>query len=144
MRPMTRRRTGSALAVVAGLVAVLLAVATNVATSSLPEAWRPYLWIAWPGMGLLAVLSIALAVWQQHIGAQRETPPASGSREERQRSQSPARAQLPGSTPVPVWLELPASSAVNPPVETRRQELPLTELRWEDFERLCLRLARLE
>jgi predicted helicase len=46
--------------------------------------------------------------------------------------------------PVPAWLELPASSAVNLPVETRLQELPLSELRWEDFERLCLRLARLD
>ncbi len=42
------------------------------------------------------------------------------------------------------WLEAPLSSKVEPPVETRQQELPLDRLRWEDFERLCVRLVRHE
>jgi DNA replication protein DnaC len=41
-------------------------------------------------------------------------------------------------------LETPPLSKVNPPVKTRLQKLPLNELNWDDFERLCLRLARLE
>jgi hypothetical protein len=46
---------------------------------------------------------------------------------------------------IPPWLELPPPSGVdNPPVQTRLQELPLGELTWENFERLCLRLVRLE
>ena len=45
---------------------------------------------------------------------------------------------------IPTWLELPPSSQVSPPVETRSQELPFRELAWEDFQRLCLRLIRLE
>ncbi len=45
---------------------------------------------------------------------------------------------------VPAWLEIPASSSVAPPVETRLQELPLEQLDWEDFERLCVRLVRYE
>ena len=45
---------------------------------------------------------------------------------------------------VPTWLETPATSSVSPPVETREQELPFDQLSWEDFERLCLRLARSE
>lgn len=47
-------------------------------------------------------------------------------------------------TLIPSWLETPPLSQVNSPVETRKQELPFGELSWEDFERLCLRLARLE
>jgi len=47
-------------------------------------------------------------------------------------------------TSIPSWLETPPLSLIKPPVTTRLQELPLGELSWEDFERLCLRLARLE
>jgi NACHT domain len=48
------------------------------------------------------------------------------------------------TSPIPSWLETPPRSTVNPPIETRQQELPFGELTWEDFEKLCLRLARLE
>jgi hypothetical protein len=45
---------------------------------------------------------------------------------------------------VPTWLETPATGVVpNPlPVQTRIQTLPLKELTWENFERLCLRYVR--
>jgi len=45
---------------------------------------------------------------------------------------------------VPAWLEIPPASAVAPPVQTRKQDLPLDQLHWEDFERLCVRLVRHE
>lgn len=45
---------------------------------------------------------------------------------------------------IPSWLEAPPIGKANPPVETRSQELPFGELTWENFEKLCLRLARLE
>jgi hypothetical protein len=48
------------------------------------------------------------------------------------------------SMDVPSWLEVPSQSLVRPPVETLAQSLPFEELAWEDFEKLCLRLARLE
>lgn len=48
------------------------------------------------------------------------------------------------ATSTPSWLETPPRSRVEPPIRTRLQELPFGELTWEDFERLCLRLARLE
>lgn len=38
----------------------------------------------------------------------------------------------------------PPSSGVKPPVSSNLQELPFNELTWENFEKLCLRLARLE
>jgi hypothetical protein len=49
------------------LFAVLLAVevaalpvAINIATESLPDSWRPYLWIAWP-LVVLATLGLAIS-----------------------------------------------------------------------------------
>ncbi len=46
--------------------------------------------------------------------------------------------------PLPSYLHGPSQSRCSPPVQTRVQELPYGELDWDDFERLCLRLARLE
>jgi len=45
---------------------------------------------------------------------------------------------------VPAWLETPPLISIKPPIDTRKQELPFDELAWEAFEKLCLRLARLE
>jgi hypothetical protein len=43
----------------------------------------------------------------------------------------------------PVWVfESPDEGDVPPPVEMRDQELPFERLSWQNFERLCLRLAR--
>ncbi|NAS89084.1 hypothetical protein C4E24_05030 [ANME-1 cluster archaeon AG-394-G21] len=53
-------------------------------------------------------------------------------------------ASIPSDNSIPSWLETPPLSKINPPVETRSQELPFGELAWEDFERLSLRLVRLE
>jgi hypothetical protein len=53
-------------------------------------------------------------------------------------------ASIASDSSIPSWLETPPLSKINPPVETRLQELPFGELAWEDFERLCLRLVRLE
>ena len=51
----------------------------------------------------------------------------------------------PATSDTPSWLLTPATG-VGPslPVHTLNQTLPLHELTWEDFERLCLRLLRLE
>jgi len=45
---------------------------------------------------------------------------------------------------VPIELESPPDLPVAPPVVTRAQILPLQQLSWENFERLCVRLARLD
>lgn len=43
----------------------------------------------------------------------------------------------------PAWLATePTGRGVNPPIQTKPIALPLLELSWEDFERLCLRLAQ--
>ena len=45
----------------------------------------------------------------------------------------------------PSWLLGPATGGgLPPPVQTLNQLLPLSELSWDDFERLCLRLLRTE
>jgi hypothetical protein len=45
----------------------------------------------------------------------------------------------------PPWvLEPPDSVEVAPPVDTRAQELPFGELTWQNFERLCLKLASID
>ncbi|MGC2236180.1 MAG: NACHT domain-containing protein [Pyrinomonadaceae bacterium] len=48
------------------------------------------------------------------------------------------------SPSVPSWLEMPPTSTVKPPTTTRIQLLPFGDLTWENFERLCLRLTKLE
>lgn len=46
------------------------------------------------------------------------------------------------STLPPYLLLPPGLTDVDPPLATTRQELPLEQLSWENFERLCLRLAQ--
>ena len=55
-----------------------------------------------------------------------------------------ATAELSELLPPPARLQTPPTSRVTPPVTTRAQELPFGSLAWEDFERLCLRLASRE
>ncbi|MFI7545442.1 ATP-binding protein [Actinoplanes sp. NPDC049599] len=65
---MMRHRVVPLLVVTSGLFSVLLAVAVNVATGGeLPGALRPYAWLAWPLVGLLAVVGVALGWWQQRL-----------------------------------------------------------------------------
>ncbi len=45
---------------------------------------------------------------------------------------------------IPSFLGTPPTAIPNPPVVSHRQELPFGELTWEDFEKLCVRLARSE
>jgi DNA replication protein DnaC len=45
---------------------------------------------------------------------------------------------------IPSWLNTPPLSKIELPTITRKQDLPFDELSWEDFEKLCLRLARQE
>ena len=45
---------------------------------------------------------------------------------------------------VPTWLDVPPNSDIPPPVDTLDASLPVSALSWQDFERLCVRLARLQ
>src|SRR5215213_10311632 len=48
------------------------------------------------------------------------------------------------TSPIPSWLATPPATPIVPPVLTSIQELPFEKLSWENFEKLCLRLAKLE
>ncbi|WP_155355092.1 NACHT domain-containing protein [Acrocarpospora macrocephala] len=50
------------IVIAANVLTVLVAVTTNVATSVLPESWRPYLWLAWPVLIVLVLAGIRLVV----------------------------------------------------------------------------------
>jgi heme exporter protein D len=47
------------------IVAFVGGIAANIASGELPEAWAPYLWIAWPITVVFFVLTIVLTVWGQ-------------------------------------------------------------------------------
>lgn len=59
-------------AVVLAVEAAALPVAINIATESLPDGWRPYLWIAWPVV-VVATLGLALSGGRNQAAAD---PPA--------------------------------------------------------------------
>ena len=65
---------------------------------------------------------------------------------EREQQPSPpaANSSLSNATPDSLsWLLIPPTGGGLPlPVQTLNQLLPVGELEWEDFERLCLRLLR--
>jgi hypothetical protein len=42
------------------------------------------------------------------------------------------------------YLFTPSKSTINPPISTTAQSLPMEQLSWEDFEKLCLRIAQVE
>jgi hypothetical protein len=53
-------------AVLSGLCTlVLLPLATNIATSTLPEWMQPYTWLAWPVLVVLAIFAILLVILNQ-------------------------------------------------------------------------------
>ncbi|WP_052359426.1 ATP-binding protein [Actinoplanes friuliensis] len=67
---MMRHRVVPLLIVTSGLFSVLLAVAVNVATGGvLPGGLQPWAWLAWPLVGLLAMVGVGLALWQQRLSA---------------------------------------------------------------------------
>jgi len=65
------------LALASGVMSVLLAVAVNVATGgTLPGPLAGYAGWAWPAVGLLAVVTVALAFWQQNLQERSSGHPA--------------------------------------------------------------------
>jgi tetratricopeptide (TPR) repeat protein len=91
-----RGQVGLLLVVTSGLFSVLLAVAVNVATGGqLPEPLAPFAWLAWPAVGLLAIVGTGLALWQQRLI-------------DRTTTQEPVRSHVDGPRPA----ELPAAPAL--------------------------------
>jgi hypothetical protein len=53
-----RRLSGPVLA--STVIGAVVAATTNIATGVFPESWRPYLWLAWPALGVLVVVLVIL------------------------------------------------------------------------------------
>lgn len=53
-------RRGAGLLLAAGPLAVATALLTNVASGQLPASWRPYLWLAWPLLGVALLAGAAV------------------------------------------------------------------------------------
>ncbi len=67
---MRRGQIAVLIGIVSGLLSVLLAVAVNVATGGeLPGPLNRVAWLAWPAVALLAVIGVALAIWQQRLAS---------------------------------------------------------------------------
>lgn len=46
------------------VVSVLIGLASTVASNTMPIEWRAYLWISWPVLVVLVLVSIVLLRWQ--------------------------------------------------------------------------------
>jgi len=64
---MSRNRSYVVVLVLLTLIAGLSGVLGNVASSTLPMAWQPYLWLAWPLFAILLLATVGLAVWQARL-----------------------------------------------------------------------------
>ena len=51
--------------IITGFLAFFIAALTNIATGVIPEAWKPYLWIAWPLAGIFTLVSIWYALHER-------------------------------------------------------------------------------
>ena len=49
------------------VISVLISIATNIATTALPDWARPYLWLAWPVRLILIIISLVLSSPKPHI-----------------------------------------------------------------------------
>jgi len=54
------RRGLSIIVLVGTLAAAGVGAATNIATGVLPGSWRPFLWLAWPVLGLLLLVVVVV------------------------------------------------------------------------------------
>ncbi len=79
------------ITVSSALLAMLGSILGNIATSSIPAFLLPYVRFAWPALGVIFVLGLAVSIWQ----VRRDTTLSSAS--------SPTKPSLPAaSSPAPV------------------------------------------
>lgn len=87
-RSSSRLSVAILLTVLAGVFAALAGILGNLATSTVPSVITPYLRFAWPALGVVVLLGIAVSVWQvrRDALASSSTPPT------RQNSTAPSPA----------------------------------------------------
>jgi hypothetical protein len=59
----TMQRSVKVVAIVLPFLGVLIMLVANVASTTLPKEWTPYLWLSWPLLGVLVSIDVIL-VWQ--------------------------------------------------------------------------------
>ncbi|HUV95587.1 MAG TPA: NB-ARC domain-containing protein [Anaerolineae bacterium] len=64
---MSRNHSYVVVLVLLTLIAGLSGVLGNVASSTLPVAWQPYLWLAWPLFVILLLATVGLVIWQARL-----------------------------------------------------------------------------
>lgn len=60
----TKQRSARIIAALLFLLGVSVALVTNVASNTLPKEWEPYLWLSWPLLLVLVVISLILVFRQ--------------------------------------------------------------------------------
>jgi len=61
--PRAATRSGSKpLAIALFILGIIITIVTNIASDRLPEAWEPYLWLAWPLLGVLVIIAVWLSL----------------------------------------------------------------------------------
>ncbi|WP_433059629.1 NB-ARC domain-containing protein [Dactylosporangium sp. CS-033363] len=117
---MRRGQVGVLLAVTSGLFSVLLAVAVNVATGGeLPGSLASVAWLAWPAVGVLGLVGIGLAIWQQHLANAtppfNATPPPPNATPPSLNATPPLNATPFNATPPPAGGTVPRTAGAEPP-----------------------------
>jgi hypothetical protein len=80
MARMSRRSIAAMLAAVMAALTLVAGVATNVVSGLLPHAWLANHLLVWSVLGALAVLAIAIAVWQVILASSnKDRSPRAGS-----------------------------------------------------------------
>jgi hypothetical protein len=69
--------------ILTGVIASLTSITGNIVSSTLPEAWKPYLWIAWPLFIAFTVAGIGLGIWR--VSAQKQADTSKENRQQRTR-----------------------------------------------------------
>jgi tetratricopeptide (TPR) repeat protein len=95
-----------------GVISVLLAVATNIATNLLPDTWRIAPWLIWTVVAVLALASIGVGGWQfvldSHRGATAGQDHIAGRSAARSTEREASRRELEAASvrlrPVPAQL----------------------------------------
>lgn len=90
-RPSPRLSVTILLTILAGIFAALAGILGNLATSTIPPVLTPYLRFAWPALGIVVLLGIAVSIWQ----VRRDAMASSSSPSARQKAIAP----LPGPMP---------------------------------------------
>ncbi len=62
--PKTAKWSVRIVSIALSILGVAIVLVSNVASNTLPEEWKPYLWLSWPLLAVLLLLAAILSRWQ--------------------------------------------------------------------------------